>query len=50
MNQLEVCEEIGQRKKDIYCNIWMAKSEFGINDIKAWIHTALYQWLRLLLQ
>lgn len=28
-------------------NIEMAGSEFGVNNMKAWIHAALYQWFRL---
>lgn len=30
-------------------NIEMAGSEFGVNNMKAWIRPALYQWFRLLL-
>lgn len=26
----------------------MAGSEFDVNNMKAWIHSALYQWFRLL--
>lgn len=25
------------------CNIWMVESEFGVNNIKAWLHPALNQ-------
>lgn len=28
--------------------IQIVESEFGINDMKAWIYPALSQWLRLL--
>lgn len=28
---------------NIFCNIWLVGSEFGVNDMKAWIHPALYQ-------
>ncbi len=27
------------------CNIQMVGSEFGIKNMKAWIHPALSQWL-----
>lgn len=30
------------------CSTWMARSEFGLNDIKAWIPPALYLQFRLL--
>lgn len=29
------------------CQIRMVGSEFAINNMKAWIHPALYQWFRL---
>ncbi len=31
------------------CNIWIVGSEFGVNNMKAWIHPAWYQWFRLVL-
>lgn len=34
---------------DCYCNIRMIESEFGMNNMKAWIHLALYQQFRVLL-
>ncbi len=32
---------------DSCCNIQMVESEFGVKNIKAWIHHALSQWFRL---
>lgn len=34
---------------DFCCDIWMVGLEFDVNNMKAWIHPALYQRLRLLL-
>ncbi len=32
---------------DFCCNIQMVGSEFGVKNMKAWIHPALSQWFRL---
>ncbi len=32
---------------DFCCDIQMVGSEFGVKNIKAWIHPALSQWFRL---
>ncbi|KAG8550500.1 hypothetical protein GDO81_024898 [Engystomops pustulosus] len=32
---------------DFCCDIRMVGSEFGVNNMKAWIHPALYQRFRL---
>ncbi len=29
------------------CDIQMVMSEFGVKNMKAWIHPALSQWFRL---
>lgn len=34
---------------DFYCNIEMVGPKFGVNSMKTWIHSALYQKFRLLL-
>ncbi len=34
---------------DFCCNIWIVGSEFDVNNMKAWIHPAWYQWFRLVL-
>lgn len=28
---------------DFYCDIWKVGSEFGIKNMKAWVHPAFYQ-------
>lgn len=35
-----------EKEEISFCKIWMAGSEFGVNNMIAWIHPALY-WLRL---
>ncbi len=32
---------------DFWCDIQMVGSEFGVKNMKAWIHPALSQWFRL---
>lgn len=32
---------------DFSCKIWMVASEFGVNNMKAFIHPALCQWITL---
>ncbi len=39
----------GLMSLDFCCDIQMVESEFGIKNMKAWIHPALSQWFRLLL-
>ncbi len=34
---------------DFCCEIQMVGSEFGVKNMKAWIHPALSQWFRLVL-
>ncbi len=29
------------------CDIQMVGTEIGVNNMKIWIHPALYQWFRL---
>ncbi len=38
----------GLMSLDFCCNIQMVESEFGVKNMKAWIHPALSQWFRLL--
>ncbi len=37
----------GLTSLDYCCDIQMVGSEFGVKNIKAWIHSALSQWFRL---
>ncbi len=37
----------GLKSLDFCCNIQMVGLEFGVKNIKAWIHPALSQWIRL---
>ncbi len=37
----------GRMSLDFCCNIQMVGSEFGLKNMKAWIHPALSQWFRL---
>ncbi len=37
----------GLTSLDYCCDIQMVGSEFGVKNIKAWIHPALSQWFRL---
>ncbi len=38
----------GLMSLDFCCDIQMIGSEFGVKNMKAWIHPALSQWFRLL--
>ena len=45
---IEDCKKLpGLMSLDFCCDIRMVGSEFGVNNMKAWIHPALYQRFRL---
>ncbi len=37
----------GLMNHDFCCDVQMVGSEFGVKNMKAWIHPALSQWFRL---
>ncbi len=50
IGQLKIVKTLpGLMSLDFWCNIQMVGSEFGVKNMKAWIHPALSQRFRLVL-